>query len=94
MPAAHRHTDVCTGHGCFPSRPNATASSNVFANNLGAHREGDSWKVHCCLVCHSSVLQSGSPNVYVNNKQWGRIGDPVACGSKCKTGSSNVFING
>ena len=49
MPAAHRHKDICTGHGCFPSRPNASASGNVFVNNKGAHRVGDFWEVHCCL---------------------------------------------
>ena len=33
-------------------------------------------------------------NVYVNGKQLGRVGDPVACGSSVASGSSNVFAGG
>ncbi|MBV5301932.1 MAG: PAAR domain-containing protein [Methylococcales bacterium] len=97
MPAAHRHTDVCTGHGCWPPRPNIEGSPNVFVNNLGSHRETDQWSSHCYCIppfpCHGGNLASGSPNVYVNGLQKGRIGDPVNCGSKCATGSPNVFVN-
>jgi uncharacterized Zn-binding protein involved in type VI secretion len=39
-------------------------------------------------------LASGSSTVYVNGKQIGRVGDPVACGSSVATGSSNVFAGG
>jgi uncharacterized Zn-binding protein involved in type VI secretion len=37
------------------------------------------------------VLASGSSEVFVNGKQAGRIGDPVACGSFVAAGSPNVF---
>lgn len=47
MPAAHRHKDIGTGHGCFPPRPNAGASLDVFVNNKGWHRKGDGWEAHC-----------------------------------------------
>jgi len=47
MPAAHRHKDTCTGHGCFPSRANAKASDDVFVNSKGWHRKGDAWEIHC-----------------------------------------------
>lgn len=96
MPAAHRHTDICTGHGCWPSRSNATASGDVYVNNLGSHRVGDGWNVHCCptVGCHGSSQASGSPNVFANNRAHARIGDSVACGSSNATGSPNVFING
>ncbi len=95
MPSAHRQNDICTGHGCYPPRPNSSWSGNVIVNNLGWHRKSDSWQVHCCPPpCHGSNLAAGSPNVYVNNLQAGRIGDPVACGSACATGSGNVFANG
>ena len=95
MPGACRQGDVCTGHGCFPSRPNSSWSANLFINGLLSHRQGDSWQVHCCLVvCHGGVLASGSSNTFVNGKQQGRIGDPVSCGSSVATGSSNTIIGG
>ena len=98
MPPAVRQGDVCTGHGCWPSRPNASWSGDVFINSLGAHRTGDKWQIHCCVVfpfpCHSSVMGQGSPNVFVNGRPLARIADPVACGSACATGSPNVFVNG
>ena len=97
MPPAVRQLDVCTGHGCWPSRPNKTWSNNVYINDLGAHRTTDAWEVHCCVIfpfpCHSSVMGPGSPNVYVNDLQQARIGDPVACGSFCAAGSPNVHVN-
>lgn len=96
MPAATRLGDICTGHPpCYPARPNIVASTNVFVNNKGWHRQGDGWAEHCCVGdCHPGVLTTGSPNVFVNNKQAGRIGDPVNCGSFVATGSVNVFANG
>lgn len=92
MPAAHRLGDVCTGHGCWPSRPNVQASGDVFVNGVGWHRVGDAWAVHCCgPSCHGGVLAAGSSTVFVNGLSAARIGDPVSCGSACATGSSNVF---
>lgn len=93
MPAITRLGDICTGHGCFPPRPNIKGSNNVFSNFLPVHRQSDAWAVHCCVSCHSSALASGSPNVWANGLQVGRIGDPVACGSIAATGSPNVFAN-
>lgn len=93
MPQAVRLTDLCTGHDCFPPRPNITASENVLINNLGAHREGDSWKEHCCYECHPGDQISGSPSVFVNNKPQARVGDFISCGSMNMTGSSNVIVN-
>ena len=100
MPAATRLGDICTGHACFPSRNSIAGSSNVFVNGIPWHRQNDGWSVHCCTHpdvphgCHDSVLASGSKTVYVNGKQAGRIGDPVACGSSVATGSKNVFAGG
>lgn len=94
MPGAARLSDICTGHGCYPPRPNIQASTNVIINNRGAHRVSDGWAVHCCgPPCHGSILAKGSPNVYVNGKRLGRCGDAVACGSSVSTCSSNVIVN-
>lgn len=95
IPPVTRKTDVCTGHGCFPSRPSVQGSPNVFVNGLKAHRQGDAWTTHCCMgSCHSSILALGSSTVFVNRRQLGRVGDPVACGSLVATGSPNVFAGG
>lgn len=92
MPAAHRLGDVCTGHSCYPPRPNIQASPNVFVNGIPWHRQTDAWAVHCCgPPCHASVLCAGSPTVFVNSLEAARIGDPVCCGSAAATGSPNVF---
>lgn len=93
MPGAVRLNDLCTGHDCFPSRSNDSASTNVFINGRGAHRVGDHWEVHCCgPVCHDSVQATGSSTVFVNGKALARIGDSIACGSTNATGSSNVMV--
>jgi uncharacterized Zn-binding protein involved in type VI secretion len=95
MPAVTRLGDKCTGHGCFPPRPNTAASENVFVNNIAVHRQNDAWDTHCCGPSfHDSVLASGSGTVFVNNLQIARIGDPVACGSAIAAGSGNVFAGG
>lgn len=95
MPGAHRLTDQCSGHGCFPSRPNASASPDVFVNGLASHRLGDSWQPHGCAVCppHGGSAAGGSPNVFVNGLPKCRIGDPVSCGSSMATGSGDVIVN-
>lgn len=95
MPAVTRLGDNCTGHGCWPPRPNNQASSNVFVNGIAVHRQGDGWAVHCCgPACHAGNLAAGSATVYVNGKQCGRVSDPVNCGSTVAEGSPNVFAGG
>lgn len=93
MPAVARLNDSCSGHGCWPPRPNASASPNVRVNGRGAHRVGDGWQAHTCIAIpqtHASVLASGSGTVNVNGRPLGRVGDAVACGSVVATGSGNV----
>lgn len=94
--AVTRLGDNGSGHGSYPPRPNDEASDDVFINGIGAHREGDHWVTHCNSTpsCHDSVLASGSSTVYVNSKELGRIGDPVACGSTVAEGSPDVFAGG
>lgn len=95
MPAAHKLGQLCSGHGCYPTRPNIEASADVFVNGIGWHREDDAWMIHCCdISCHGSYLLSGSSSVFVNGKEAARIGDPVACGSVCIEGSPDTFAGG
>ena len=96
MPAAHRHSDICSGHGCWPPRPNNGASPNVFVNGLGWHRKGDPWLPHTCPPIpetHSGVAAQGSPTIFVNGLPACRIDDPVSCGSSMATGSPDVFAD-
>lgn len=94
MPAIVRLGDGSVGHGCFPPRPNDSASPNVFANSIPVHRQTDHWMVHCCgPACHDGVLVKGSPNVYVNNLPVARVGDLISCGDAAAAGSPNVFAN-
>lgn len=93
MPAVARLGDLCSGHEGFPPRPASSGSGDVFVNMLPVHRQGDSWAVHCCVVCHGSSLTEGSPSVFVNNIPIGRVGDAIECGSEVATGSPNVFAD-
>ncbi len=47
MPGVARAHDVCTGHGCYPSRENTSWSNDTFVNGLGVHRKTDTWASHC-----------------------------------------------
>ena len=92
MPAIVRKGDFCSGHDPgFPSRPNDEGSSDTFVNGLAVHCQGHHWSNHCKGSCHESSLSSGSSSFYINGKQVGRLGDPVACGSVCATGSFDTF---
>ena len=88
--------DLCSGHACFPSRPNIEASSDVFVNGKGVHRIGDAWAIHCCIPspCHDGVLATGKPTVFCNDRPVGRNNgkDAVSCGSRTLEGSPNVFL--
>ena len=61
--------DICSGHGCFPPRPNISGSPTVFANSIPVHRIGDKWPPHGggpgCMA-HPSTQCSGSPTVFSN----------------------------
>ena len=96
MPPQSRKPDVCTGHGCFPARPPASWSGNVFVNGLEALRQADAYQAHGCAVCvpHGGTVAAGSGSVYINDRQAARIGDPVDCGSAIAVGSPNVIVGG
>jgi len=88
-------SDQCSGHSCWPSRPNITASSDVIINGRGAQRVGDQYVVHCCpdSGCHPGAVIQGSSTVFVNGRAVARIGDALDCGSIIMgPGSSNVDI--
>lgn len=87
-----RQTDYCSGHDCFPARQTQQGSPDTFVNGLGIHRQRDYWVTHCCRRnCHDGFLATGSPTVYVNGLQVGRVGDPISCGSRVAQGSPDSF---
>lgn len=94
--AATRLGDLCTGHGCWPPRPNDEAKvKTVLINNIPPHCEGEHWEIHCCVDCHDGYLQKGSSTVVMEKTYYpSRVGDPVTCGSYVMTGSPNVRIGG
>lgn len=97
MPAVARRGDICSGHGCWPSRPSVGGSPNVFINGIPALRVGDAWAAHTCPIIpetHASVQASGSSTVFCNGIPLARVGDAVACGSSVASGSPNVFAGG
>lgn len=87
-----RKGDVCTGHTCFPTRQNIKGSPDTFADGKPQHRVTDNWAIHSCrMMSHSSQLRNGSETIFTNGLSQGRINDPVACGSRVRTGSRTVF---
>ncbi|HIJ12054.1 TPA: PaaR repeat-containing protein, partial [Candidatus Woesearchaeota archaeon] len=90
----HRKGDLCTGHDCWPPRPNNQGSPDVFTNDIPQHRITDSWSSHCCgPPCHGANTIEGSPDVFVNDLKMARKTDDVSCGSKCGTHSPDVWAN-
>jgi len=113
MPGIARITDVVTtNHLCTLNTTCLGASINTLAGGLGVHcsthqttshtycgvEDGDcgsSEGTDC--VSHTPTLGIASPNVFVNGKAVGRIGDtyvspPEGCGY-ITTGSLTVFVN-
>ena len=75
---------ICSGHGCWPPRPNGQGSDWFSIDGIPVHLETHYWLPHTCPSIpetHSSVLAAGSPLFSIDGLQVGRIGDPVACGS-------------
>ncbi len=92
MPGVVRYTDNCTGHSCYPPRPNVQGSPDVYVNGLNMHRQTDVWMLHQCSdSSHTGATVTGSGTVYANGLQVARQGDPVSCGSKAMQCSRNVF---
>jgi uncharacterized Zn-binding protein involved in type VI secretion len=96
MPAIVRLGDMCSGHGCFPSRVSISASPDCLISGIPAVRVGDLWESHGCSVCapHDAMQASGSPNVLINGIPVARIGDFLSCGSTNLTGSDCIIDEG
>ena len=94
---ASRLGDADMIHCSVPFR--AQGSFNVFTNGRPASRQGDYNTVHLkpcgcppCCCPHTAAISVGSPTVYINGRQAGRLGDPIAGCTIVGMGSSNVFI--
>jgi uncharacterized Zn-binding protein involved in type VI secretion len=68
-------------------------SGDVFVNNIGAVRIGDSVAPHPAAGCGNdgSAVTAASGTVFVNNKGLARIGDEYTGDNTITSGSSDVF---
>lgn len=87
------------------TQASATGSNDVFAEFIGIVREDDIMVSHpdgdpCTTspINHAPALSTFSPNVFINNKAVGRIGDKYNSDGHfdhtITSGSSTVFANG
>ena len=106
-------TDGAIGNSCGPRRwlwntpttqASAAGSANVFAENIGIVRSGDAMSPHpdgvpCTTspIIHAPTLSTFSPNVFVNGKPVGRIGDKYDSDGHhdhtITSGAGTVFAN-
>lgn len=108
MPAIARKDDEVqspTGTGILCGSPVITAvgevnSVSVFSNNKLIPVKGNKVAPHSLKGCgpDESVLDKYSPNVFIGNKEVGRVGDEYATATPeanvITMGSPNVFVNG
>ena len=96
MPALRgvsRLGDITSGHGCHPPVIGATASPNVYVNNLPAHCATNKTVEHTCGTdVHPDVYTLGSAKVMINGQQAMPIGGTLLPGGTVAEGSQNVFI--
>lgn len=74
----------------------ATASTDVFVNNRGTVRQGDTSSPHPgprarrgCNV-HTAAVSTASSTVFVNNRPVARRGDPLSACTRIAQGSPDV----
>ena len=102
MPAVARGDEidiVNTGHPvCVAPGIIATlsSSSDVFVENVGAHRKDDTNTPHThCPPVFSTTVSSFSPDVFINNREVAREGDSYTCGAFIQDVTQDtVFANG
>ena len=96
MPQAARTTDPISPHSPCPPEQCGPGSNNVIIQGLPAYRVSDKTVPHGYILCvpHVTPLVEGSPNVYINNRPAGRVGDAHSCGVVVASGSDKVLING
>lgn len=86
---------LCTGHGCYPSRPSTQGEPRFTVGGIPVHLQTHSWASHCCgPVCHGGHLAQGSARFTVGGLEVGRVGDPVDCGSQVLEGEPRFNVEG
>ena len=58
MPGVARKGDICTGHGCWPSRSSIEGSPDVFVNGIPWHRQ-------MTFMSRTAVLVRECPTVVI-----------------------------
>jgi|TARA_Y100000590_G_scaffold430553_1_gene544272 uncharacterized Zn-binding protein involved in type VI secretion len=97
MPAIARKGDPERVHCSVPRRKGAVRT--VFANNKRISCKGHKNTIHLrpcacppCCCPHDAPLKRGSPNVFAEGLNVGRVGDPTC--TAVRRGSPNVYANG
>jgi uncharacterized Zn-binding protein involved in type VI secretion len=102
MPAIARQGDTTTtGHGCDGTTTitgPTGAVAKVYANNIAIECKGNPTAPHTILagivcVSHDAVINVGSGNVFVGNKEVARVGDSTDGGTIQAYASPTVFAN-
>ncbi|HMY20762.1 MAG TPA: PAAR domain-containing protein [Polyangium sp.] len=93
---ARKDVDICTGHDACPPRKAIEGSPDVFMDGHAVVRLGDLWETHGCPAHspHKGKVIQASDEITVNGLPVVRVGDPLDCGSKVKTGSDNLYAGG
>jgi len=93
---ARKDVDVCSGHDACPARKAIEGSPDVFLEGHAVVRLGDLWETHGCPAHspHKGKVIQASDEVTVNGLPVVRVGDPLDCGSKVKTGSDLLYAGG
>ncbi len=68
MPQVTRLGDMCTGHGCFSSKPSISSSSNFFSNAIPVMQAGDVYALYGCRSCvpHPGELAVSLSSIFLN----------------------------
>ena len=90
---------VNTVHPCCVSPKDIdtlSGSSDVFIVGHGCHREDDTNEPHDhCPPVSSTIVDTFSPDVYVNGKRVARLNDTYTCTAKIATvQQTTVYANG
>src|SRR5262249_20391235 len=93
---ARKDVDECTGHDDCPPRKPVEGSPDVFLDGHAVVRLGDRWASHHCArhSPHEGRVMQASDEVTVNGMPVVRVGDPLDCGGRVKTGSEALYAGG
>jgi len=90
---------VKTNHGCDSTTKTEGASTTVFVNGTGVHRQFDlnkehKWPPTDSCPPHQTYITTGSPTVFADTFGVARLDDLYDKGENVSSGSDNVVADG